>query len=65
MLDDVEGDVLWKSNFVQHHPTSCNIEQHGGETSATRWIQQCWTMLYQQVASVWPGLKPDLKRVQT
>ena len=25
----VEDDVWWKSNFVQHLPTSCNIVQHG------------------------------------
>ena len=40
MLDDVEDDVWWKSNFV---PACC-------------WIQQRWTMLHQHVASVWPGL---------
>ena len=56
MLDDVEDDVWWKSNFVQHHPTSYNIVQHGGQTSATCWIQQCWMMLHQHVGSVWPGL---------
>ena len=53
MLDGVEDDVWWKSNFVQHHPTSCNIVQHGGYTSATCWIQQCWMMLHQHVGSVW------------
>ena len=25
MLDDVEDDVRWKSNFVQRHPASCNF----------------------------------------
>ena len=54
MLDDVGDDVWWKSNFVQHHPTSCNIVQHGGQTSATCWIQQCW--MHQHVGFVWPGL---------
>ena len=27
-------------------PTSCNIVQHGGQTSATCWIQQCWMMVH-------------------
>ena len=36
--------------------TSSNIMQHG-QTSATCWIQRCWTMLHQHAASVWPGLK--------
>ena len=46
MLDDVEDDLLWKSNLVQH----------GGQRSATCWIQQCWMMLQQYVGFVWPGL---------
>ena len=29
-----------------------NIVQHGGETSATYWIQQCWTMFHQHVATI-------------
>ena len=31
MLDDVEDDVWWKSNFAQHHPTSCNM--------LAKWVQ--------------------------
>ena len=36
--------------------SSYNIVQYGGQPSATRWIQQCWTMLHQHVVSVWQGL---------
>ena len=39
------------------HPASSNIVQHSGQTSATRWIHQCWMMLHEHVGSVWPGLK--------
>ena len=42
MLDDVEDDVWWKSNFAQHHPTSCNM--------VAKWVQHvgwcCINMLH-------------------
>ena len=50
--NDVEDEVWWKSNFVQHHPISCSIVQHVGQTIATCWIQQCLMVLHQQVGSV-------------
>ena len=34
----------------------CNIVQHGGQTNVACWIQQCWTILHQHVASDWLGL---------
>ena len=56
MLEDVEDYVCWKSNFVQPHRTSCkNVQLDDSQTSATCWIQECWTLLHQHVASVWPG----------
>ena len=48
---------IWPfSNLSQHHPTCCNILQHGGQTCATCCAQQCCKMLRWNVASVWPGL---------
>lgn len=45
MLDDVEANVWWKSNFVQHHPTPCDIHTNEHKT----WIQQCWMIFHQHV----------------
>ena len=41
---------------IKLHSTSSDIMQHGGQTNATCWIQQCWMMLHQHVGSVWLGL---------
>ena len=38
---------------------NANISQHGGQTHATCWAQQCCDMLRWHVAIVWPGLKAD------
>ena len=43
----------------QGWPNERNIVQHGGQTHAVCRVQQCCTMLHQNVASVWPGLKID------
>ena len=43
-------------NLSQQHPTRCNTSQHGGQTHAPCYAQQCWDMLCWHVAIVWPGL---------
>ena len=49
---------IWPfSNLSQQHPTCRNTSQHGGQTHATCWAQQCCDMLRWHVAIVWPGLK--------
>jgi len=45
-----------KTKFDENQ-TWFNDMQCGGETSATGWVQQCWSMLHQHVASGWPPLK--------
>ena len=41
---------VWrKSNFIQHHATSCNIVQQGGQTDATCCMQKCCTMLHEML----------------
>ena len=48
---------IWPfSNLSQQHPTCCNTSQHGGQTHATCWAQQCCDMLRWYVAIIWPGL---------
>ena len=46
MFDDVWQNVWEKSNFVKHRPTSSNIVKHGGQTSKTCFIKQCWMIFY-------------------
>ena len=50
------GVVGWKvwlvSNFARQHATTSNNMQQGVQTDATCYIQQCWELLVNNVASV-------------
>ena len=50
---DVVGSSL---KLVKFEPTASNMSQHGGQTHATCFAQQCCDMLRWHVAIVWPGL---------
>ena len=57
MLALVGSEVWPVSNFIQQLPTSRNNTQHGVQTVATCWAQQCCVLLANNVASVCTGLK--------
>ena len=56
MLALVGSEVWPVSNFIQQLPTSRNNTQHGVQTLATCWAQQCCVLLANNVASVCTGL---------
>ena len=47
---------IWANN-TQDVATRRNTSQHGGQSRATCWTQQCCVMLSWNVDIVWPGLK--------
>ena len=53
---DVSGVVGSNLTSFKLEPTTPNTSQHGGQTQATCWAQQCCDMLRWHVAIVWPGL---------
>lgn len=42
--------------IFEFDPTCCNMSQHGDQTYAKCYDQQCCKMLHWNVASIWPGL---------
>ena len=56
MLALVGSEVWPVSNFIQQLPTSRNNTQHGVQTLATCWAQQCCVLLVNNVANVCTGL---------
>ena len=57
MCCDMLGVVGSRLKMVKFVPTTRNMSQHRGQTSATCCAQQCCDMLRWHVAIVWPGLK--------
>ena len=56
MCCDMLGVVGSRLKMVKFVPTTRNMSQHRGQTSATCCAQQCCDMLRWHVAIVWPGL---------
>ena len=52
-------NVLWYLTEclteIKLHKTSSNIVKHGGQTSKTCFIKQCWIMFYSNVLLIWTG----------
>ena len=57
MCCDMLGVVGSNLTIFKPEPTTPNMSQHGGQTHATCYAQQCWDMLRGHVAIFWPGLK--------
>ena len=61
MCCDMLGVVGSNLKTVKFEPTTPNMSQHGGQTHATCFVQQCCDMLRWHVAIVWPGLNRVLR----
>jgi len=59
MCCDMLGVVGSPLKMVKFEPTTPNMSQHGGQTSAACCAQQCCDMLRWHVAIVWPGLNTE------